>query len=113
MFLLNPRLLLCFGIGWMITNGWSYILLGLGILLNIQWMIAVGTGYLAILWFPFSPEKIITIAIAMWLMKVLFPNDTKTLGVLKEMDAKLKAAVAVKRSERKEKKAAKAQEKND
>jgi hypothetical protein len=113
MFLLNPRLLLCFGIGWMITNGWAYIVLGLGILLNIQWMIAVGTGYLAILWFPFSPEKIITIAIAMWLMKVLFPNDTKTLGVLKEMYAKLKAAVAVKRTERKEKKAAKAQEKND
>lgn len=108
MFLLNPRLLLCFGMGWMITNGWSYILLGLGILLHIEWMIAVATGYLAILWFPFSPEKIITIAIAMWLMKVLFPNDTKTLGVLREMYAKLKAAIAVKRTERKEKKAAKA-----
>lgn len=111
MFLLNPRLLLCFGIGWMITNGWSYILLGLGILLHIEWMIAVATGYLAVLWFPFSPEKIVTIVIAMWLMKVLFPNDTKTLGVLRDMYAKLKAALAVKRTERKKKKASKSQKK--
>jgi hypothetical protein len=41
----------------------------------------------------------------MWLMKVLFPNDRKTLGVLREMHAKLKAAVAVKRNERQQKKA--------
>ena len=41
--------------------------------------------------------------IAMWLMKVLFPNDTKTLGVLREMYAKLKAAIAVKRTEHQEK----------
>ena len=55
------------------------------------------------LWLPISPEKIITITIAMWLMKVLFPNDTKTLGVLREMYAKLKAAIAVKRTEHQEK----------
>ena len=76
-------------------------------------MVGVSGAYLTFLWLPISPEKIITITIAMWLMKVLFPNDTKTLGVLKEMYAKLKAAVAVKRTERKEKKAVKAQEKND
>ena len=68
-------------------------------------MIAVSGAYLAFLWLPISPEKIITVAIAMWLMKVLFPNDTKTLGVLREMHAKLKAAVAVKRNERQQKKA--------
>lgn len=104
MFLLNPRLLLCFGLGWMITNGWSYILLALGTWLKIGWMIAVSGAYLTFLWLPISPEKIVTIAIAMWLMKLLFPNDTKTLGVLRETYAKLKAAVAVKRNERREKK---------
>jgi hypothetical protein len=111
MFLLNPRLLLCFGIGWMITNGWSYILLVLGLWLQIGWMIAVAGAYQAFLWFPFTPEKIVTFAIAMWLMKVLFPNDTKTLGVLRETYAKLKAALAVKRTEHKEKKVARAHKK--
>lgn len=103
MFLLNPRLLLCFGLGWMITNGWSYILLILGTWLKIGWMVGVSGAYLTFLWLPISPEKIITITIAMWLMKVLFPNDTKTLGVLREMYAKLKAAIAVKRTEPQEK----------
>lgn len=65
MFLLNPRLLLCFGLGWMITNGWSYILLALGTWLKIGWMIAVSGAYLTFLWLPISPEKIITVAIAM------------------------------------------------
>lgn len=112
MFLLNPRLLLCFGIGWLITNGWSYVLFALGSWLQIGWMIAVSGAYLTFLWLPISPEKIITVAITMWLMKVLFPNDTKTLGVLREMYAKLKAALAAKRTERKEKKAAKTQKEN-
>ena len=103
-FLLNPRLLLCFGLGWMITNGWSYILFVLGTWLKIGWMVAVSGAYLTFLWLPISPEKIITVAIAMWLMKVLFPNDTKTLGVLREMYAKLKTAIAVKRTEHRDKK---------
>ena len=105
MFLLNPRFLLCFGLGWIITNGWSYILLILGTWLRIGWMIAVSGAYLTFLWLPISPEKIITVAIAMWLMKVLFPNDTKTLGVLREMYAKLKETVALKRREHQQKKA--------
>ena len=109
MFILNPRLLLCFGLGWMITNGWSYVLFVLGTWLKIGWMIALSGAYLTFLWLPISPEKIITVAIAMWLMKVLFPNDTKTLGVLREMYAKLKVVVAVKRSEHLQKK----QEKNN
>ena len=48
-FILNPRLLLCFGMGWMITNGWSYVLMGLGTWLNIPWMIGVSGAYLAFL----------------------------------------------------------------
>ncbi len=99
-FILNPRLLLCFGIGWMITNGWSYVLMGLGTWLNIEWMIAVSGAYLAFLWFPFSPEKLATVAIALFLLRRLFPNDQKTLAVLVEMKAKVIAA-AKKRKEKK------------
>ncbi|MBP3633507.1 MAG: hypothetical protein J6J43_02910 [Oscillospiraceae bacterium] len=90
-FFLNPRLLLCLGIGWMITNGWSYILFTLGTALQIEWMIAVGGGYMALLWIPATPEKLITFAIAVFLLKRLFPHDEKTLGVLKDLHAKAKA----------------------
>ena len=83
-FILNPRLLLCFGIAWMITNGWSYLMLAVGTWLGVPWMIAVASAYLAILWLP-SPEKILTCAIAILLLRLLFPRDKHTLGVLQDM----------------------------
>lgn len=92
-FLLNPRLLLCFGIGWMLTNGWAYVLFGLGTWLQIEWMIAASGAYLAILWFPFSPEKLFTAVIAIFLLRRLFPHDKKTLAVLIELKNKAKAAL--------------------
>ena len=92
-FLLNPRFLVCFGIGWMITNGWSYIVFALGTFFQIPWMIAVGGAYLAFLWLPVSPEKIVTVAIAIWLLKKLFPNDQRTLAVLIRMQKKLKESI--------------------
>ena len=87
-FITNPRLMVCFGLAWLITNGWSYILLGIGTLLDISWMIAVASGYLAFLWLPVSPEKIVTITISIALLKKLFPKDQKTLGILKELHVK-------------------------
>ena len=88
-FLLNPRLLFCLGIAWLITNGWSYIMLGIGTYWEIAWMIAVSTAYLAFLWLPVSPEKIATVLIAMALLRFLFPHDRKTLGVLRDLHKKL------------------------
>ena len=85
LFITNPKLLLCVGIGWMITNGWSYVLFGLGTYYDIKWMIGVSGAYLAFLWFPFTPEKLLTLAIAIFLLKWLFPKDEKTLGTLKNM----------------------------
>jgi len=106
MLVVNPRFLLCFGIGWMITNGWAYIMLALGTWLGIPWMMAVGGGYLALLWIPFTPEKIITVAIALVLLKLLFPNDEKTLGLLHELYEKAKG----KKEELKEKHESKKEE---
>lgn len=100
-FLFNPRLLMCVGIAWMITNGWSYVVFALGTFFEISWMIAVGGAYLAFLWLPISPEKLVTVAIAIFLLRWLFPNDQKTLAVLIQMKDKLKAAVK-KRKEKKE-----------
>ncbi|MBE6650652.1 MAG: hypothetical protein E7613_04995 [Ruminococcaceae bacterium] len=89
-FLLNPRFLLCFGIAWLITNGWSYILLGIGTFYGIHWMTAAAGAYLTFLWLPISPEKLVTLLLAMWFLKMLFPNDQKTLGVLKGIYEKYK-----------------------
>jgi hypothetical protein len=103
-FVLNPRLLLCFGIGWMITNGWSYVLLGLGTWLGNEWMIGIASAYLAFLWFPMSPEKLATVAIAITLLRWLFPNDQKTLGILKKTSADIRETFRRKKQQRQEKK---------
>lgn len=92
-FIANPRLILCFMIGWLITNGWSYVMFGLGTYYQIEWMIAVSGAYLAFLWLPISPEKIITCAIALALLRWLFPNDQKTLAVLRDWYEKAKGAL--------------------
>ena len=92
-FLANPRLLLCIVIAWLITNGWSYILFGLGTYFNISWMTTVAGAYIAFLWLPVSPEKIVTFAISLVLLRLLFPNDQKTLAVLKELLEKAKSAL--------------------
>ena len=89
-FILNPRLLLCIGIAWIITNGWSYIMFAIGTYFKITWMIVVASGYLTFLWLPVSPEKIVTFAIAIALLRILFPHDQKTLAVLIDMKNKLK-----------------------
>ena len=104
LFILNPRLLLCFGLGWMITNGWSYILMGVGVYFDIEWMMVVAGAYLTFLWVPISPEKIVTVALAILFLRWFFPNDQKTLAVLVDMKNRLKAAVKKKAAERKAKK---------
>jgi len=96
-FILNPRFLLCFGLGWMITNGWSYVLLGIGTWLKNEWMMGVAGAWLTILWIPVTPEKLVTVLIAIGLLRWLFPGDEKTLKVLREMHAKAKAALTRKK----------------
>ena len=105
-FIANPRLILCFMIGWLITNGWSYIMFGLGTYLGVSWMIAVSGAYLAFLWLPISPEKIVTCAIAIALLRWLFPQDEKTLAVLRGWYEKARAAIRTRRERKAEEKAA-------
>ncbi|MBQ7339034.1 MAG: hypothetical protein IJW40_11365 [Clostridia bacterium] len=106
-FVFNPRFLLCFGIAWMITNGWSYILLGLGTYFEIAWMAGIAGAYVAFLWLPISPEKIVTVSIAMVLLKFMFPKDEKTLGVLEDLYADIKIRHAEKKERRRARKAQK------
>ena len=113
LFLTNPKLLLCLAIAWMITNGWSYIVFALGTALGITWMVAVGGAYLAFLWLPISPEKIVTVAIAIFLLKWLFPNDQKTLRVLNDMYQHLKSTFKRQKEKRAEQKRQRRQERNN
>lgn len=103
-FCLNPRLLLCLGLAWLITNGWAYITAAIAVWLDIGWLAAVAGGYLAALWIPFTPEKIITVIIAIFLLKLLFPNDKKTLEKLHNMKEKAKAEIKKLKTKHKEKK---------
>lgn len=112
-FLLNPRLLLCLGIAWMITNGWCYIFTFCGTYFGITWMTVVGAAYASLLWFPFTPEKLLTVIIAIFLLRLLFPEDKNTLAVLKEELEAAKAAFNKFKTKRKEKKQNKKSEKND
>lgn len=96
-FIVNPRLLLCFVLAWMITNGWSYLMFGLGTYFKIHWMTALSGAYLAFLWLPVSPEKIVTFAISIALLRWLFPKDEKTLAVLKELYGKAKKTIQKKK----------------
>lgn len=101
-FIANPRLLLCFLLAWFITNGWSYLMFGIGTYLGIHWMTAVAGAYLAFLWLPVSPEKIATFAIAIALLRWIFPNDQKTLAVLKDLMDKAKNAIKRKKAKKKQ-----------
>lgn len=93
LFVANPRLLFCIGLAWLITNGWAYLLFGLGNMLNIQWMTAISGTYIAFLWLPVSPEKLVTVALALALLRILFPKDEKTLMYLTGMLEKAKKAM--------------------
>ncbi len=102
-FLTNPRLLLCYVLAWMITNGWSYILFAMGTFFDIGWMSAIGGAYLAFLWLPVSPEKVVTVAIAIGLLRRLFPDDQRTLAVLKRFHQKTKTVIQKKVDDRRKK----------
>lgn len=70
-FIIDWRTSVSFFIAWMITNGWSYCFFFIGNLLNISWMKWVGGTYLAFLWFPGTPEKLITIPLMFKIKKLL------------------------------------------
>ena len=89
-FIFNPRLLLCFGLAWLITNGWAYIAVAFGAMYDISILATIGATYLAFLWLPITPEKIITVIISIHLLKKIYPEDTKTLAKLYELKRKAK-----------------------
>lgn len=82
---LNIKFLLSFFCAWMVTNGWSYLFVVLGPVLNLKWMTTVGVSYQTFLWLPCTPEKIVTIPLAIFLHRIIFPRDFKNLEKLNRM----------------------------
>ena len=82
--LLNPHMLISLGIAWFITNGWSYVAFGVGTYWKINWLRNIGAVWLGILWMPGTPEKLVTFSLAIVILRVVFPKDTKTLAVIHE-----------------------------
>lgn len=81
--LTNPHLLISLGIAWFITNGWAYCAAGIGWYLHVDWLFRAGAVWLGVLWAPGTPEKLFTFAIAMGVLRLLFPHDTRTLAVVR------------------------------
>ena len=57
-------------------------------LLHIEWLTNISLAWLAMLWLPFTPEKIITFMIAMVFSRLFFPKDEKTFNMLAELKKK-------------------------
>lgn len=87
----NWRFLISFGAAWMLTNGWSYIFVVVGPMLGWHWMTTIGAGYQAFLWLPITPEKLVTIPIAIFFHTMLFRKDTKTHDQLQTMYSEAKS----------------------
>ena len=83
---LSFKFLICFFSAWFITNGWAYVFTALGPVLHLKWMTTIGSSYLAVLWLPCTPEKLLTIPIAMWFNFKIF-KDAKTHHDLLNMKA--------------------------
>ncbi len=111
--LLNWHLWLSVGVAWLITNGWCYIMLGIGTYHEIAWMVAVAGAYFAFLWLPFTPEKILTAIIAIFLHKVFFPRDEETLTILKEGYGKVKEKWQRRKEKKRKKREAREAEKTE
>lgn len=105
-FFVNPHLVICFAIAWIITNGWAYASLVLGTRFGIKWLTVVAGAYIAVLYSPLCAEGILTFIIAIGLMKLLFPKDEKTLRLIRVYFRRYKTRFLRSLRNRKKKKAA-------
>ena len=71
---LTWRILVCYLPVYFISTGWAY----LASVFASGWLQGVAIGWLAFLWMPFCPEKLVTIPITIWIHKKLFPKQSCT-----------------------------------
>ena len=59
-------------IAWLITNGWSYIFVSVGPVIDQPWMTWLGGLWITMLWLPITIEKPITLGIALLLYRLVY-----------------------------------------
>ncbi len=69
---LNWRILIIYLPIWFIMSGWTYLFIYLGTRHHVGWMLAAGTFWATVLWLPFTPEKLITVPLTLYLYVKLF-----------------------------------------
>lgn len=75
---MKPSMFVSFGIAWLITNGWAYVFIAIG----NSTLRTIGVSYVAFLWLPCTPEKLITIPMAVFIEKhILKYGHLKRKGV--------------------------------
>jgi len=75
---MTPKMLLVFGVVWLLTTGWAHVFLIVGTFYNIGWMYKIGIGAEVFFFNPFVNEKLITIPFSIWLYKKTFKEEVKT-----------------------------------
>lgn len=98
------KFIISFGTAWVITNGWAYVIAFVPLNLP-SWLKTFALSYIAFLYLPFTPEKLFTIPIAIWLHFKLFKTDTKTQEYLNTMYIQAKKDWVVIKNKFKKKKA--------
>lgn len=84
------QFLISYFIPFMIVNGWAWIGFFLSPIIGLNWFTISATTWLAILWLPCTPEKLITIPLALWIHTKLFGKKGKTHYQLVRMYAEAK-----------------------
>ena len=64
---LNWRILIIYVPIWFIMSGWTYLFIYLGTKHGVGWMLAAGTFWATVLWLPFTPEKLITVPLTLFI----------------------------------------------
>ena len=76
---LNWRILVIYVPIWFIMSGWTYLFIYLGTRHHVGWMLAAGTFWATALWLPFTPEKLITVPLTLYLYVKLFGSGNEKL----------------------------------
>ena len=85
----NWRFLICYGLAWFLTNGMWYVIAGMIPVFIVPipitpiswmplWLVNFARAYIVFLYLPFTPEKLVTIPLAIFLLVKLFKNHNKT-----------------------------------
>lgn len=82
---LNWRILVIYVPIWFLMSGWTYLFIYLGTRHHVGWMLAAGTFWATVLWLPFTPEKLITIPLTLFIyVKWVGHSDPKLEAMVKE-----------------------------